>query len=278
MLSLAQAALFGIGAYTSALLTTKLSASYAIAAVASAALSAVASLVVSLLAARLRGDYFALATFAFQVVIVGILNNFVSLTQGPFGIAGIPPPTFFHWRIDTNGEFMVLAGTVALLSFTIVTRLSSGPFGRALHAIRGDEVFAQSLGKETFRLKLIACAVAASIAGLAGSVYAHFLTYIDPTSFTLSESILILSMVIIGGAGSFLGPLIGAAALVALPEVLRFVGIPTAAAASMRQLIYGLSLVLMMLLRPNGLVGRYRFGREHGIQPGNEPNYRKEAT
>jgi branched-chain amino acid transport system permease protein len=130
-----------------------------------------------------------------------------------------------------------------------------------LHAIRDDEVFAKSLGKNTLRARVSAFAVSAGLAATAGSLYAHYVTYIDPTSFTVNESILILSMVILGGAGSRLGPLAGAAVLVFLPEGLRMAGFSTPTAANLRQIAYGSLLVVMMLFRPRGLVGCYAFGR-----------------
>jgi len=130
-----------------------------------------------------------------------------------------------------------------------------------MHALREDEVFAQSLGKNTVRFKVVTFALSTALAASAGSLYAHYITYIDPTSFTVMESILIISMVIIGGAGSLWGPLVGAVVLVTLPEALRFVGLPSAVAANLRQIIYGSLLVVMMMFRPRGLVGKYGFNK-----------------
>ena len=130
-----------------------------------------------------------------------------------------------------------------------------------LHAIREDEVFAKAHGKNTLYFKVTAFAVSAALAAMAGSLYAHYITYIDPTSFTVMESILIISMVIIGGAGSTWGPLVGAFVLVTLPEALRFIGLPSAVAANLRQIIYGSLLVIMMMFRPRGLVGKYGFSK-----------------
>ncbi len=147
------------------------------------------------------------------------------------------------------------------LAYLIAGRLVGSPFGRVMHAIREDEVVAKSLGKNTLRFKITVFAVSAALAAMAGSLYAHYISYIDPTSFTVMESILVIAMVIIGGAGSLWGPLIGAFVLVMLPEGLRFLGLPSAVAANLRQIIYGSLLVVMMMVRPRGLVGRYAFGR-----------------
>jgi branched-chain amino acid transport system permease protein len=163
--------------------------------------------------------------------------------------------------VDSNVEFVILVTAIATMTYLIVWRVTTSPFGRVLHAIREDEVFAKALGKNTLWFKITVFAVSAALPASAGSLYAHYITYIAPTSFTVMESILIISMVIIGGAGSLWGPLIGAFVLVTLPEALRFVGLPSAVAANMRQIIYGSLLVVMMMVRPRGLVGRYAFGR-----------------
>jgi len=183
------------------------------------------------------------------------------LTRGPLGIPGIPPPTIFGWRVDSQWKFLLLAVIGAVAAYIVVNRISSSPFGRVLHAIREDEIFAASLGKNTLRFKVTAFAVSAALAAMAGSLYAHYITYIDPTNFTLTESILIISMVIVGGAGSRWGPLTGVLVLVVMPESLRFIGLPSAIAANVRQIMYGVLLVVMMLFRPQGLAGQYRFGR-----------------
>ncbi len=150
---------------------------------------------------------------------------------------------------------------LAAFAYLIVRRITTSPFGRVLRAIRDDEGFTQATGKNTLRFKVGAFAVSATLAAAAGSLYAHYVTYVDPTSFTVTESILVISMVIIGGAGSPWGPLIGAAILVTLPEALRFLGLPSSLAANLRQVFYGALLVAMMMLRPKGLVGRYGFGQ-----------------
>lgn len=130
-----------------------------------------------------------------------------------------------------------------------------------MQSVGWKEVFAQAVGKNTLRFKVTAFAVSAVLAALAGSLYAHYVTYIDPTSFTVTESILVLSMVIIGGAGSLWGPMVGAIVLVMLPEALRFLGLPSSVAANLRQIVYGVLLVVMIMIRPGELMGRYGFGR-----------------
>ncbi len=261
LLSIAHAAFYGLGAYTSALLTVNAGAPFIVGFLAGMAVAGVLSLLVSLPSLRLQGDFFVIATFGFQMILFSVLNNWSELTEGPSGIPGIPVPLLAGWTVSSHIEFVILTGVVVVLAYLIAWRLVSGPFGRVMHAIREDEVVAKSLGKNTLRFKVTVFAVSAALAAAAGSLYAHYISYIDPTSFTVMESILIISMVIIGGAGSLWGPLVGAFVLVTLPEALRFVGLPAATAANLRQIIYGSLLVIMMMVRPRGLVGRYSFGR-----------------
>lgn len=261
LLSVAQAAFFGIGAYTSALLATRTGASFSIGVGSGMVAAALISLILSLPSLRLHDDYFAIATFGFQVILFGVLNNWMDVTRGPLGIPGIPQPIVFGWHVDSYPGFLTLSLGFAGFAYFVVYLLTSAPFGRVLHAIREDEVFAKAHGKNTIYFKVAAFVVSAALAASAGSLYAHYITYIDPTSFTVMESILIISMVIIGGAGSLWGPLVGAVVLVTLPEALRFIGLPGSVAANLRQIIYGSLLVIMMIFRPRGLVGKYTFAK-----------------
>lgn len=212
-------------------------------------------------ALRVHGDYFVIASFGFQVILFSVLNNWVGLTRGPLGLPGIPQPQFGALRIETHGEFLALVWVLALLTFLICRRLVQSPYGRVLKAIREDEVFAQSLGKNVAYFKLSVFAVGAGLAAVAGALYAVYITFIDPTSFTISESIFLISIVIIGGLGNLWGAVLGAAILVVLPELLRFIGISQTYVANIRQMIYGTLLVVMMFLRPQGILGEYALGR-----------------
>ena len=137
--------------------------------------------------------------------------------------------------------------------------LLRSPWGKALKAMRDDELAARGLGKNTKVLKLQAFLISCSIVAVAGGLYATYVSYIDPTSFTLDESILMISMVIIGGTGNFRGPIVGALILIAIPEILRFLHIPDTIAANVRLLVYGLLLIVIVHIRPQGLAGEYRF-------------------
>lgn len=261
LLSVAHAAFYGLGAYVSALMAVHFGAGLLFAALAGMTVAALVSCIISLPSLRLHDDYFVIATFGFQIILFSVFNNWTSLTRGPLGIAGIPQASIFGWIIDSPLKFVGLAAVLAAFAYFVVWRITTAPFGWVLHAIREDEVFAQALGKNTLQFKMTAFAVSAGLAASAGSLYAHYITYIDPTSFTVMESILVISMVIIGGAGSLWGPLLGAVVLVTLPETLRFVGLPGPIAANMRQIIYGSLLIMMMIFRPRGLMGKYSFAK-----------------
>lgn len=261
ILSMAQAAFFGVGAYASALVSVRLSGGFFIGVLAGVLFAAVLSLVVSLPSLRLHGDYFVIATFGFQVIVFNVFNNSIALTQGPLGISGIPQPVLFGLKVDTHLKFLLLASLFASVAYLIIWRIATSPFGRVLHAIREDEVFARAHGKNPLYFKAISFSLSAALAASAGSLFAHYVTYVDPTSFTLMESVLIISMVIVGGAGNLWGPCVGAIILVMLPEALRFIGLSNASAANVRQIIYGCLLIIMMMFRPRGLVGRLSFGQ-----------------
>lgn len=261
LLSLAHAAFYGIGAYSSAILTGTYEQSFITGLLVGCLVAVAVSLLISLTSIHLYEDYFVIATFGFQLVIYGIYNNWVDFTGGPYGISRIPKLSFFGYELVSTYSVAIIAILSAGLIYLLVYRICFSPFGRVIRAIREDEVFARSLGKNTFAFKAKTLAVSAVIAAFAGNLYAHYITYIDPHSFTLAESVLILSMVIVGGAGNLWGSIIGAVVLVSLPEVLRLVGLPVSTAYQVRQILYGSGLVLIMMFRPKGILGKYSFGR-----------------
>lgn len=155
-------------------------------------------------------------------------------------------------------KFLLLVVLSAVASVFFVRLVGASPYGRLLKSIREDEMLAASLGKNVQAVKMSAFIISSIFAGLAGVFYASYVTFIDPTSFAPMESIIILAMLLIGGAGSAVGPLLGALFLVAIPELLRFLGLPGNVAAATRQLIFGLLMTVLMVFRPKGLIGEYR--------------------
>jgi branched-chain amino acid transport system permease protein len=195
-----------------------------------------------------------------------MMNNWVAFTGGPMGLPGIPQPSIFGWVVDSNWDFLLLSSIFVISLLSVCHQVVRSPFGRVLMAIREDEVFALAAGKNIAAYKVLVFVIGAAMASVAGVISAHYISFIDPTSFTVMESILIISIMIIGGAGSFWGPVVGAVVLVTLPEALRFVGMPSSVAANMRQILYGAALVACMMWRPQGLMGKYAFGILPGIR------------
>jgi branched-chain amino acid transport system permease protein len=268
MLTLAHAAYYAIGGYGYALLALKLGWGFLPAAAVAALIAAFLSLAVSLPSWRLKGDFFVLASLSVQALLFSVIYNWSdpnaplgswkNLTNGPFGIAGIPKADVAGLAFARPSSFIWFATGVTALCAFIVWRLKTSPWGRVLVSMREDEVAARSLGKNTRLLKVQALAISCGLVAVAGALYAAHISYLDPSSASLDESILMLSMVIVGGVGNFRGPIVGALILIALPELLRFANLPDATAANLRLAIYGILLVLMMHFRPQGLCGEYR--------------------
>lgn len=257
--ALGHAAFFCIGAYTSSLLALNMGLSPWIGLLIGACVAAFSGIVIGYPAVRLKGDYLALATFGLGVIIYSIAKNWVSLTRGPMGLPGIPGFSIFGFHLSEIWSYLLLVLVFVIITIFVIRRVANSPFGRILRSIREDEIASQALGKDTTKHKLLVFVIGAFFAGIAGSLYAHYITFIDPSSFTVMESITILLMVIFGGMGSISGSIAGAVILVVFPELLRFLGMPSSIAAPMRQMIYGLLLVVLMIKRPQGIMGRYQF-------------------
>lgn len=239
LLSLAHAGFYGIGAYTAALLATHFGTLVGINLVIAIFLNAIIGYTISYIALRTYEDYFVVVTLGIQVIIYSLMNNLMGLTNGPLGIVGIPGVSFF----TTTFSFMLFALTVMGIIYWLLWRFSHSSYALNLRGIQDDEIYMQSLGKNVKQIKITTFTLSAAIAAIPGVLYAHYISYIDPTSFTLDESIFILSIVIIGGLGNLHGAFLAAAFMVLLPEALRFVGFNDSIAANMRQIIYGAILV-----------------------------------
>lgn len=267
LLTLAHASYFAIGAYSYALLALH-GWGFFPALAAAIVIGAVLSLIVSLPAWRFRGDNFVLMSLAAQTLIFSLLYNWYhpqaepgtlrNLTNGPFGLAGIPRPVIFGIQLDTIGFMAVLAVVVAAICAYIIWRFQSSPWGRMLQCMRDDELALRGLGKNVRRAKLEAFAISCGMVAVAGVLYASYVSFVDASSASLDESILMVCMLLVGGMANFKGPLVGAAVLLAMPEILRFVNLPDAVAANVRLLAYGLLLVIIVHFRPQGLAGKYR--------------------
>lgn len=213
----------------------------------------ITSLVVSLIALRTVDDYFIICTLGIQVIIFSLMNNWMDLTKGQLGILGIPSISLFGIAFDDKISFLLLSVFFMLVVWYSLNNLFNSAFGKTLLAISEDEIYAESIGKNVYQSKVISYTISAVVAAIPGALYAHYISYIDPTSFTVAESIFILSIVIIGGMGNLTGSFLASVFMILLPEILRFVGMPNNIAANMRQIIYGAILVLVMMSGKNGL-------------------------
>jgi branched-chain amino acid transport system permease protein len=260
MLSLGHGAFYGISAYITVLGLKVLEMPFLIALFLAILFNILISLLVSLPSIRLKQDFFILAVIAFQMVTFSILYNWNDVTHGPYGIPGIPRPTVLgFWQITEVWEYAILSFLFVVIIFLYFNRIDKSSFGRSLKAIRDDELVAASMGRNVNLMKIYAFALSAGIAAFAGALFATFTTYIDPTSFTLDESIFILMIIFIGGSGNLKGVFLGAIFVELLPEFLRFIQLPDSAAANLRQVIFGLLLIVLMRLKPTGFAGDYDY-------------------
>ncbi len=258
LLSVTQAAFFGIGAYATAILLTTTGLNFWASVLVGIVASGVIAFAIGFVLSKFRDDYYALASFGFNIIVFSIFLNWESLTRGPLGIPGIKRPELFGINFSENITYLVLTLIITALVYCFAHWLSTSSFGRVLKAIREDEKALQVFGYRTLLYKLTIFVIAAMLAAVAGSLFASYITFIDPSSFVLMESIFMLSMIIMGGLASISGSVIGATVLILLPEILRFVGLPSDIAAQMRQAIFGLLLILLMLYRPQGIIGEFK--------------------
>ena len=253
LISLAHAGFYGLGAYTTAVLSTQFGFSFWLNIPLAMLISGAIAFIVSLIALRTVEDYFIICTLGIQIILFSIMNNWMALTRGPLGIPGIPSIYVFGLSIDSKISFLLLSLIFVSIIWFALRNISQSGFGKILVAISEDEIYTQSIGKNVYLSKIVSFTFSAMFAAIPGVMYAHYITYIDPTSFTVNESIFILSIVIIGGLRNLTGSFLAAMFLVLLPEVLRFIGMPDSIAANMRQIIYGLLLVIVMMTGRNGI-------------------------
>ncbi|VVC04557.1 Branched-chain amino acid transport system / permease component [Candidatus Burarchaeum australiense] len=255
IINLSHMALFGIGAYTSALLVLA-GVPFVMALPMAGIVSALFGIAIGRLTVRLSGDYLAFATLAFAYLIYSLEVGFTGITRGPFGIIGIPRPSILGFVFQSNEAMLLLVAVVCTVCIYLIHRIASSPYGRLLEAVRDDEVRVQALGKNTARLKLEALAASAFFAGVAGSFYAHYISFIDPSSFTLSPLAMIVAMVVVGGLASTKGAIIGTLLLFLVPEGLRFFDMGGAQIGALRMMVFSAVLMAVILWRPKGIFGR----------------------
>lgn len=247
-LSLTQAAFYGIGAYTSALLTTRLDVSFWLGLVAAGALPGVVAMVIGLPILRLRHYYLAMATLAFSEIMVVVFVQEVKLTGGPTGITNVPAPALFGLPLDTPARYYYLVWTICVLVVAFSFNLIRSKFGRALRAISENEVAASAMGVDVAAMKNLMFVLSAIYAGVGGALYAHYISFVSPDTFSVSLSILLVIMVAVGGVQSLGGAVLGAIFITVLPSLLG-------AYQQYAMLVYGVILVLVLMFMPDGIAG-----------------------
>ena len=248
-LSLGHAAFFGIGAYTSALLTLRLEWSFWLGLAAAAVAAGLAGWAIGRLALKVRGAYFVLVTISFAGVISLVSVNWMDLTNGPLGLPGVPAPELASFSLRTKSAYYYLVLLAAAASYLVCHRLVHSRLGRAFLALRENEALAESVGVDPTRTLVVAAVVSAAMAGVAGSLYAHYTRFVSPEVFLFSYTVTMVIMVVAGGKGTLLGPVVGALLFTVLPEVLR-----EAMAWQWQMLAYGVLLVLLVFFLPRGIV------------------------
>ncbi len=255
-LNLGYAAFYGVGAYTSAILTVKLGWPFWLTLPLGGLASLAVGLIIGVPCLRLKGPYLAIATLSFGEITRIIAHNWDAVTNGPLGMRGIPAPTpipipglgTLTFASKTNYYYLLLV--VVLLCLWGIRRLVQSQLGRCFEALREDDILAEHVGINTVWAKLVNYAVSAFFAGIAGVLYAHYIRYVSPETLSVGESFTMVAMVVVGGMGTFAGPIVGAILFTWLPEILRV-------AASYRMVIYGAIMMLSILFMRSGLVGAY---------------------
>jgi branched-chain amino acid transport system permease protein len=245
--SLGHAGFYAIGAYTGALLATKIGLSFWSAFPLSMAVAAMSGLVIALPTLKLEGPYLAMVTIAFGIIVDSVAIEWSDVTGGTQGVLNIPRPAIASVRLGLEGQFVLIVATAAVVIF-LLSNLMRSPWGRAFVAVRENPIAAQAVGLDTRAVKTLAFTISAALAGAGGHLFAFLQGFISPEAFEFDASIFFLTIVIFGGAGTIVGPLVGAPLMTFLPELLqRFV--------DFRLIIYGVLIVAFLYALPRGIIG-----------------------
>lgn len=249
--SLGHAAFYGIGAYTSAILSVDYHWSPWVGLAMAGVVAAAFGFLLGLPTLRLKGLYLAVATIGFGEIMYLVFVNWIPVTKGPMGITQVPQPAMLGIKLDSYNSYYYLVMAALVVALFLSYRLVNSRVGRALLAIRENETAAEAMGINSTYYKVLAFTLSAGLAGIAGGLYAHEIGFISPESFLNSESIAILTMMVAGGIGNIFGSVLGAVVLVVVPEMMRAFG-------DVRLVIYGAGLILMMIFLPGGLAGLFQ--------------------
>ena len=262
--SLAHAIFFGIGAYAATYIALNVTGSLLLILPVAMAAAVLVGLALALPALRVRGEYFVAASLGLQVIGVTVFSEWKSVTGGIGGVMGFQPASLLGFKFETPIAFLVWSVAMLVLIVLAINTLLRSSFGRNLQAIRDSESAALAYGKNVAMIKTLAVVFSSALAATAGVVYAFYMSFVNVESFTLDTSVLVMAMVIIGGTGTVWGPLVGAVLLMLIPSLTSYIGsLPIAGggwiqqeAGAIQQIIYGGAMVLLMIFRPGGILGK----------------------
>ncbi len=255
LVSVAQGALMGVGAYGAALLAINLGVNIFWAFFIGAAVAALVAVAFAYASLKMEGDNYILASFAFQAVLYQMMMQWVSLTRGSYGLQDVPRPSVFGAPLVDLTQYFLLVAAFTVFGAAILLYLAHSPFALALRGLREGERVVASLGKNPMQLRLMAFGLAGAFAGVAGGLQAGMIRFIHPDDFAITMSILVLTYVVAGGTGNMWGSIVGVAVLIVLPQAIRFVPfIPTTVLGPIQQIMYGVVLVGFVWFRPGGIV------------------------
>lgn len=249
LINLGHMVFFGIGAYTSAILTTH-GIPWYFALIIAGLLASLIGAIIAAITVRLKGEYFAMVTLGLVFIIIAISRNWISLTRGALGIPGIPD------IIRNDFYYMLFSWTIAGLSILFFYRLIDSETGKIFQAIRDDETAAAILGKNTYFYKILSIAISTFFAGIAGSLFVHHINFVDPSVFDLEFFIFVISMLIAGGLASLKGSVVGVFGLSIVSEAMRYVVVIPSLIGAVREIVYVVILILILIYKPRGIFGK----------------------
>jgi branched-chain amino acid transport system permease protein len=256
ILSFGHAAFYGIGAYATASLTVYAGWDWFSAMIGAVVIATAIAALVGIPTLRLGGDYFILALFGFQLIVITLILNLESITNGPYGIRNVPRPAIGSFQVQTGITMVLFIVAVVAFIFWVHWRFVRSPMKAMLQAIRDDEAVAMALGIDVVRTRIVVFALGGGFAALSGALMAFYFRFVTTNSFGLATIILLWAMLFVGGSCSIAGAIVGSAILVLFPEIFRFIGVGGVDIPTIQEALYGLLLVLVMIFRPQGLVGR----------------------
>ena len=262
--SVAHPIFYAFGAYGASLLAIHFGVPAVPAVMAGGLIAALASVLLALSSLRVSGDYLLIASLGFQLGFLQVIRNF-DFTGGAGGLSTIPTTITGPYRTPT---FLAIAVACAIATVWLISRIVRGPYGRAITAMRDEELAFSALGRNAMSIKVVVFAIGCGIAGVAGGIYAFYYQYVSPEQYEVLQSAAILTMVVLGGMGTTWGPVVGALLLIAVPQAITFLNLPPSVMAPIQGIIFTSLVLLFLFVRPAGLVGGFGSGAKKPVADG----------